>query len=176
MLHEALEELLAVKSFEKITVGEIAEKAGLNRATFYDHYSDKLGLLEGLVSTRFQELLDKRNVLFEGGCAGAALAITLAMCDYLAGLSGTRQEAEGCDPQRGLERHLESALMSVVRGMILTGLQAHSSSYGASKELVAATASGAIYGGVSEWVRSSERVPAEEAAAAIARLVGPMLH
>ena len=86
LIQEALQRLLEAKSFESKTVAEIADEATLNRATFYDHYSDKIALLECLVSTRFQELLVQRKVVFDSGCTQAIMGIALAMCDCLAGL------------------------------------------------------------------------------------------
>ena len=38
LLQDTLLALLAEKRFEVITVGEIAERAMVNRATFYRHY------------------------------------------------------------------------------------------------------------------------------------------
>jgi AcrR family transcriptional regulator len=163
MLQESLERLLASKPFEKISVGEIAEDATVNRATFYDHYPDKFALLEGLVSSRFQELLDKRSVVFDGQCSGALLGMTLAMCDYMAAMPG-------------IEKHVESALMTVVRGMILEGLRRHGPQREIAPELLAAAISGAIYGGVNEWVRMPDRCGAEEVGQAIFGLIAPMLH
>ncbi len=172
LLHDGLQQLLEAKSFEKISVGEITRQANVNRATFYDHYPDKLALLEGLVSSQFQELLDRRQVVFDGKCSGALLAITTAMCDYLSGLPGG-----DCAEHRRLEMHFESALMTVVRKMILGGMAKHSppASAAGSPELIAATISGAIYGGVSEWARNPNRVPVEQAASSIAALILPML-
>lgn len=171
LLQAALQRLLETKSFEKISVGEIADEAALNRATFYDHYSDKLALLEGLVSCRFQSLLAQRKVVFDSGCEAAILGITLALCDYLTALP-----SGDCEKHRRLEHNFEAALMSVVRGMILTGIQHSSPPGNASPELVAATVSGAIYGGVSEWARTPGRVSAEEVVRSIYSLVQPMLH
>lgn len=42
-------------------------------------------------------------------------------------------------------------------------------------ELLAATISGAIYGGVSEWVRSPQLGPVEDVVKSIFALVSPML-
>ena len=40
-LTDAMKQLLAEKSFEEITVGELCERARTRRATFYSHFSDK---------------------------------------------------------------------------------------------------------------------------------------
>ena len=40
VVKESLMELLRVKPVAKVTVTEICERAGINRATFYAHYSD----------------------------------------------------------------------------------------------------------------------------------------
>jgi AcrR family transcriptional regulator len=170
MLQQSLERLLESKSFDKISVGEIAEDATLNRATFYDHYPDKYALLEGLVSTRFQELLTRRGLFFEGGCPSAIKGIALAVCDFLAGLPGIE-----CPERRQFQKHLESALVSVVRGMILTGLQRHTPPPGPPPALIAATVSGAIYGAAIEWLRTPNRCPAEEAVESIFALIHAML-
>ena len=44
-LQEAMIELITEKGFDAITVGDIAERAMINRATFYRHYQDKYDLV-----------------------------------------------------------------------------------------------------------------------------------
>ncbi|HEY9126058.1 MAG TPA: TetR/AcrR family transcriptional regulator, partial [Acidobacteriaceae bacterium] len=83
LLQGALESLMRTRSFEEISVQEIAEAATVNRATFYDHYNDKFGLLDAMVAGGFHKLLAERNVMFDGTCPSAASAIILATCDYL---------------------------------------------------------------------------------------------
>ena len=170
MFHTALERLLETKAFEKISVGDIAGEATLNRATFYDHYPDKFVLLEDLMAARFQELLTRRGVVFDGTCSYALKAITLAMCDYLAGLPGV-----DCPTRQHLEKHFESAMVSVVRGMILVGIRKESRQNLLAPELMAGTIGGAIYGGAREWVRMPNRPPVEAAVDSIFALVRPML-
>ena len=46
MLQEALVDLITERGFDSITVGDIAERAMVNRATFYRHYRDKYDLIE----------------------------------------------------------------------------------------------------------------------------------
>lgn len=55
LLQETFLALLAEKRFEVITVGEIAERAMVNRATFYRHYPDKYALGNSL----FQEAIEQ---------------------------------------------------------------------------------------------------------------------
>src|SRR6266568_3888255 len=88
LLQQALGKLLETKEFDKISVQDIAEAATVNRATFYDHYTDKFALLECMVGTRFGELLGTRGVQFNAGCSSALRGIVLGVCDYLATAPG----------------------------------------------------------------------------------------
>jgi AcrR family transcriptional regulator len=48
LLREALVELIEERSFEAVTVQEIAERAMVSRAAFYRHYRDKYALVESI--------------------------------------------------------------------------------------------------------------------------------
>ena len=56
LLQDTLFALLAEKRFEMITVGEIAERAMVNRATFYRHYQDKYELATACFKKRLINL------------------------------------------------------------------------------------------------------------------------
>lgn len=60
-LRSALLALLRDKPLNRITVTEVCERAGLNRATFYYHYSDCFSLLDHIE----RELLDAFRALLE---------------------------------------------------------------------------------------------------------------
>jgi AcrR family transcriptional regulator len=58
LLQEAMIELITEKGFDAITVGDIAERAMINRATFYRHYEDKYDLVAKIFEETANELVD----------------------------------------------------------------------------------------------------------------------
>lgn len=169
LLQHALDKLLMLKEFDKISVQDIAEAATVNRATFYDHYVDKFALLECMVGSRFYELLAEREVQFDGTCASALKAIVLAVCEYLTRMQGPNGE-------RQPEPHMESAIIAVVRRILVEGLKQHPSKKPIAPEMMAAAASWAIYGATKEWVQTSGRCAPEEIANTVVTLVSPILQ
>jgi AcrR family transcriptional regulator len=161
LLHGALARLLQTKEFERISVHDITDAATLNRATFYDHYPDKYALMQCMVAARFQHLMAERNVQFNG-CTSAMRAMVLAVCDYLAG-------------SRELGPHMESAVISVIRQMILEGLTSHEAPRIASAEMIASTVGWAIYGAAKEWARTPGRCAADDVVDLVVALVSPVL-
>ncbi|RJE90434.1 TetR/AcrR family transcriptional regulator [Paenibacillus sp. 1011MAR3C5] len=55
-LKNAVIELMAEKSFDHITIQDIADRANVNRGTIYLHYQDKFDLLDQLIETHLNEL------------------------------------------------------------------------------------------------------------------------
>ena len=56
-LREALIDLIEEKGFDAVTVGDIAERAMVNRATFYRHYPDKYALVTGIFEEAITQML-----------------------------------------------------------------------------------------------------------------------
>jgi AcrR family transcriptional regulator len=173
LLQQALANLLETRDFDRISVQDITDAATVNRATFYAHYPDKFALLECMVGGRFQALLAARNVVFDGTCFGALHGIVLAVCDYLA---QTLSQPSTTSTARQLEPHLESAIVAVVRRMLLEGTSRHPSASGLPPALLAAATSGAIYGAAREWVTTPNHPPSEEFAPSVVSLIEPLLH
>src|SRR6202041_983629 len=80
LLQGALGTLMQSKSFDEVSVQDITDAATVNRATFYDHYTDKYALLQAMVAGGFHELLHERNVSYNGNCPSAVSAVILAAC------------------------------------------------------------------------------------------------
>ena len=52
VLANSLEELLKKRSFDNITVGEIADNCGLSRTTFYRQFKDKYDCMNWIYQNR----------------------------------------------------------------------------------------------------------------------------
>jgi AcrR family transcriptional regulator len=169
LMQQALEKLLEKNELDEISVQDIADAATINRATFYDHYADKFSLLECMVGSRFHDLLAERDLQFDATCPSALQAIVTALCDYL-----TRMQGPDC--KRPLEPHMETAIIAVVRRTLLDGLQRHPREDAIAPEMIAATASWAIYGAAKEWVKTPDRCPSEEIAKTVMTLVAPIFQ
>jgi AcrR family transcriptional regulator len=158
LLFEAFQNLLAEKSFHLITVQDIAERSTLNRATFYDHFTDKFALLEAMMGERFAMLIDARMAGNDGTCEAALRPLILAACDFLAEVSS------GCQKQqRQFEPIVESQVKALIRESLLVGLR----SYGAENpELKATMVSWAIAGAAFQWSRE-KKISADQLADAV---------
>ncbi len=172
LLQRALRELLQEKRLDEIGVQDITEAATLNRATFYDHYTDKFALFEAMIASDFHKLLEERNISFDGSCSSGLTAIVLAVCDYL---SRTHSNQTDCARQGSFTPLMDAAITLAIRRILLDGLRRHAGNFSVPSEIVASTVSSAIYGGVKEWFASTNRQPAEEIAPSLVRLVFPLI-
>ncbi|KGK89210.1 TetR/AcrR family transcriptional regulator [Clostridium sp. HMP27] len=57
LIREAFSTLLQKKEFDAITIKDIAQRASINRATFYAHYEDKYALLEEITEQAFYKMI-----------------------------------------------------------------------------------------------------------------------
>ena len=171
-LQGALRNLMQTKSFEEISVHDITALADVNRATFYDHYTDKFALLDAMVAGGFHKLLAERNVLFDGTCPSAASAIILATCDYL---SSTHSDGTGCNRNSAFEPLMEAGIVAAIRRTLLRGVENKPVPEGLTPEIVATTAAWAIYGAVKQWFYTPDHQPSSEAVEPILKLVFPIL-
>lgn len=155
MLFQAFQSLLAEKTFDLISVQDIAERSTLNRATFYDHFTDKFALLEAMMGERFSTLIAARMAGNTATCEFGLRQLILAACDFLA------EAASGCQKhQRQFEPMVESQVKSIIREFLLGGLRDHRVK---TPELKATMVSWAITGAALQWSRE-KKTSAEELA------------
>lgn len=171
LLQGALGNLMQTKSFDEISVHDITEAATVNRATFYDHYTDKFALIEAMVASGFHELLHERQLRYETGCPAALGAIIQATCDFTQAHSGG-----ACDRQTAFQPLMDAAIVKAIQRLLMEGLQRMQRPASSSPELVAAAASAAISGGVKHWFSTAERPPAKVLVAQLLELILPMME
>lgn len=175
LLQGALRALMQTRSFEEISVQEIAEAATVNRATFYDHYTDKFALLDALVAGGFHQLLHERDVQFDPSCPARAAILISTVCDYLV----LAQEGNSCSGQSPFEPLIDAAVTGAIRRVLINGLEGSKHSgrpASLSAEMTAAAASSAIYGAARTWFRSEDRPSVEAITPRILSMVLPILQ
>lgn len=178
LLQQTLLELMGEKSFDAITVQDIAERSTLNRATFYTHFEDKYDLLDSIMREGVEQAL-----------AGAIPDTAAVTADTLRTLCRTvfahlAQVQDHCRPQhRQFDPLLERAVQDVLYGFIVRWLQRVRPTAlpgGASVETVAAVLSWAIFGVGSQWSRGLRAQSADAVAAQVVALLtegvaGPLM-
>ncbi|MEK3917823.1 TetR/AcrR family transcriptional regulator [Paenibacillus sp. FSL H7-0331] len=60
LIRAAFRDLLRRKGFDAITIKDIAQKATINRATFYAHFEDKYALLDEVTEQAFHEMIPEQ--------------------------------------------------------------------------------------------------------------------
>lgn len=170
MLRAALVNLLKEKPFDDISVQDISERSTVNRATFYDHYTDKSALVEDLVRQEFVALLRSRNIHYDGSCPSAVRPLILAVCDFLVQIHGNCQQK-----QRHLEPFIQCIIQDYVEKILLEGLSKVQLKEETEPSLSATAASWAIYGTAQEWLQRENRPDAAAFSTSVFALILPLL-
>ena len=71
---------------------------------------------------------------------------------------------------------MELAIIAVVRGMVIEGLNQYPADWKVSQQTLANTVSWGLYGAARDWIDSPERGPAEEIANGVTGLLAPLVH
>jgi AcrR family transcriptional regulator len=162
MLHEAFRALLAEKGFESISVQDIAERSTVNRATFYDHFTDKFALLEDMIGEEFRATFLRRMEGVTGTCPVAIRQLILTVCDFLGELATRCQKH-----QRQFAPIVESQIKRLVRDYLIGGAQKSAErenrALSANVEVGATMASWAICGACLDWSHT-KKISAENLA------------
>jgi AcrR family transcriptional regulator len=167
MIEQAFLDVLQEKSFTSMSVQDITEKAGVNRTTFYLHFTDKYELVTYSMNWRFRQavegsMLDKGQLSPENL---RALIMTLAGFVEMADSHCAVHE-----PQ--FEALMEAQVKQQVQAVLVQWLGKKD----AMALRIATATSWAMYGLTAEWVKLKKRPKAEAFADEVAPLVMKILE
>lgn len=164
LLQQAMLELLEEKSFESVTVQEIAARAEVNRATFYAHYEDKNALVNAMVREMFAAKLEGELPEQPGLTDDNLRLLILTTCDYIG------EFISHCMPMR--QAHEQASIFIPVQRFLYEILSdCIRRADGAAQETLAMTISWAIWGTVFEWARTGRKIPAAQLTDQVVELV-----
>jgi AcrR family transcriptional regulator len=175
LLQDAFMELLAEKSFHAISVRDIAERAALNRATFYAHFEDKYALMDYLVADLFHQALRRR--LTDGAPFTRANLhlLVVTVCAFLGQFHGhCAPPGRDLDPriEAKVQQELDTFLLDWLAPAPLPGPPAMDSSL-VTRETAASVMSWAIFGAGIQWSRGDRARSADDwARQVVAVIVG----
>jgi AcrR family transcriptional regulator len=157
LLLQAFRALLEEKrNIHSISVQEIAERAMVNRATFYAHFEDKYALLESWMREKFHQTLLSQLPASSTLQTSTLRLLILAIFDFLARF---RQRLKPADRQ--FEPLFEIALQQELYEILLTWLKHVSSEvpqHGEELETTAQIISWAIFGPAAQWSRGDQSI------------------
>jgi len=170
-LQQAALELASERALDELTVGDIAERAGVNRSSFYQHYSDKETLLADALDAVIEE-------------AGTSLEAPIepseqppeALVRFLAHVEEHAELYRWAVGDHG-SAVVTARLRERVEALVLHHLAIAPGATpfeGIPVDLVAAGVAGSAIGAIRAWIERDPPAPAETAAGWIWRMVrGP---
>jgi len=173
LIQKAFVELLEEKKFHSITIQDIADRAMVNRATFYAHFPDKYALFEYSMRQMFRQTLESKLTENYEYCASTIQSLIATVCEFLAHVD------DHCMPvdKQGLPPFDEQITL-LVSEALLKGLQSLDSPlHIASPALVADLTSWAIYGAALHWSRQKHCTESpEEFASRTAPMIATLIQ
>ena len=169
LLVRAFNELLVEKGHAGLTVQEIAERATINRATFYAHFRDQYELFDHVISEAFRDELRRKLPPSPALDEENLKALVLAACDYLAGLN-TACAWKDRQFRPLIEARVQSELYELVLGWI-EALPQKTEGRPASPEVLASAVSWVIFGAGLQWSRDDAGQTADEIADQVQKVI-----
>src|ERR671917_121665 len=154
LIVRAFGELVDEKGHRGLTVQEIAERATVNRATFYDHFRDQYELLDYFISEAFRGELRRRLPATPGLDEESLRVLVVAACDFLSNLeTGCRSRSDRQFIRPMVEAQMQSELYEVLLRWIEASPQ-KANARRATPENTASVVSWAIFGAGLDWSRN----------------------
>ena len=160
-LQRALIALVEKQDLSQISIADVAERAGVSRSTFYDHYQDVHELAEAACTAMIDDLMASLpkpdEVLSEGGHTPESV-----LRGFFSGFAENANLYRSLLGPNGSARVIDHIRRRAVAD--LSDNQKVTDTVGVPRELFAAFAAGALLGVAIDWLqRDRPRAPAEMA-------------
>lgn len=159
MIEQAFSELISEKGFLSLSVQDITEKAGINRATFYAHFPDKYSLLDHIIQQEFQAEIEKRMLNVCTFSMNNLQLLAAAVCEFVDGADRhcpiTEQQYQNVIEAQ-VRQQIHNLISHWLGNLTLSQTPPHSPTRAAT------AVTWALYGLALEWSRARNRPPVEQ--------------
>lgn len=165
LIKDAFLTLVQRKDFHEVTVKDITEKAAVNRATFYAHFTDKYRLLDCTVVQTFRDNMMSRIGCTQGLSEQTIRHMLVVLCECLRELYQTyRKSGDSIGPiiERIIVRQLQSSIDHQFRQS--DGGREADADTQARRQAAANVLSWSIYGAAYTWIQDGGATAPEQMA------------
>lgn len=161
LLAKSLKELAQNRPFEKITIKEITDKAGVIRPTFYNHFQDKYELLEWIFRV---ELFEPIQPLLKAGMVTEAMVLLFTNIQNDGKFYTRIVKMEGMITFHDIaKRCVEEVLVEMIKEVMTGRTSKHK---WLSPEVIAAYYAQSMCFAFEEWIHTGMSIPPKEMAEA----------
>lgn len=150
LILNAFSELLPEKGFHSLSVQNITERAGVNRATFYAHFPDKYALLDFSIQQTFRQEIEKRTLNACHYSEENLRMLIVAVCEFVSNV-----HAHCSPPESQFESLIETQVKNQLQALMQKWLEQANSDL--DPKTSATAASWSIYGLVLQWSRDKSK-------------------
>ena len=170
LLEDAFKSLLRERPNDEISVGDVARRANVNRATFYAHYTDIRHFATEVLRASFEAAL--RESIAPGTPMNAETltdfgASAFEFLDYFYGHASKLDS----DKELNIARTFQETIQDFLSSWIRQDRNSMRLFPGSTAENAATALAWALYGGAARWSRLDPRPPAPQAAREIVVLL-----
>lgn len=169
LLEQAFMEVVAEKGFQAVSVQDIAERAGINRATFYAHFPDKYALLDHSIRQMFRQELEKRMLSVCTFSLENLRQLVVAVCEFV-----EKANSHCAPPQPQFESLVEAQVKAQLQDLLQNWIEQTGSDV--DPRIAATATSWAIYGLALQWSHDKKRSPVETFADQVLPLIASNLR
>lgn len=171
LIRQSFNDIVNEKGFDAISVQDVTARAGVNRATFYAHFTDKYDLLDKAIGESFRDEIESRMLNVCEFRMDNLRTLVVTVCEFV----GKIHSHNGSEEQ--YQTLAEAQIRNQVYFLILHWLEKIETirNCSVSRERAATAASWALYGLAHAWAHEKKKTSAEQFADEVMPIVAANL-